>query len=186
LRFIQAVDPLKSHTRTAWTETGAPESVAAHSWRLALLAMVVAPHLPGIETEKLIRMCLVHDLGETFDGDISAPLQGPDDGKSGVERQTVSTLSAILGDEQGTRIMELWKEYEHGGSTEARVAKALDKIETIIQHNQGTNPEDFDYAFNLGYGKSIPISDALIRDLRALVDADTAERADAKIDPRES
>ena len=62
--------------------------------------------------------------------------------------------------------LSLWDEHEDGNSLEARAAKALDKLETILQHNQGRNPEDFDYEFNLEYGKAhtnrVPIA-AMIR-----------------------
>ena len=50
---------------------------------------------------------------------------------------------------------------------------ALDKAETIIQHNQGANPADFDYAFNLTYGSGYFRDDDLLRDLRRLLDDET-------------
>ena len=55
---------------------------------------------------------------------------------------------------------------------EARAVKALDKLETIIQHNQGANPPDFDYAFNLHYGRSHTdaASEPVLAEIRALVD----------------
>ena len=76
-----------------------------------------------------------------------------------------------------SEFISLWDEYDNGTSPEARAAKALDKIETILQHNQGSNPEGFDYEFNLEYGKEqtnkVPLA-ALIRDL---LDAETKARA---------
>lgn len=51
--------------------------------------------------------------------------------------------------------------------------KALDKLETMLQHNQGANPEGFDYAFNLGYGRKHTSTTPLFSALRELVDADT-------------
>ena len=53
------------------------------------------------------------------------------------------------------------------------MVKALDKLETIIQHNQGKNPPGFDYAFNLGYGQQHMAADPLFAQLRALLDAQT-------------
>ena len=58
-------------------------------------------------------------------------------------------------------------------SNEAQAAKALDKIETLIQHNQGRNPKDFDYRFNLDYGKKYTDALPLTALIRALLDADT-------------
>jgi putative hydrolases of HD superfamily len=71
----------------------------------------------------------------------------------------------------------LWDEYEQARTPEARAAKALDKLETIIQHNQGANPPDFDYLFNLDYGRKYTRAEPLFAQLRELVDADTRRRA---------
>ena len=64
--------------------------------------------------------------------------------------------------------------YEECRTPEARWVKALDKAETILQHNQGANPEGFDYAFNLGYGAAWFGGDALLSELRRLLDEETA------------
>ncbi|MDJ0700023.1 MAG: HD domain-containing protein [Woeseiaceae bacterium] len=87
------------------------------------------------------------------------------------------TFADELPDEVKSEFVSLWDEYTDGRSPEARVAKALDKLETILQHNQGLNPEDFDYEFNLEYGRThtnrVPIA-ATIRDL---LDVETRARA---------
>lgn len=70
-------------------------------------------------------------------------------------------------------ILSLWDEYENASSKEALLAKAFDKIETILQHTQGDNPPDFDYGFNLNYGKKYTDYDDLTAKLRALIDKDT-------------
>jgi len=178
IRFLEAVEPMKSHTRSAWTAAGKPESVAAHSWRLCMLAIAVAPNLHGVDTARLLRMCLVHDLGEAIHGDVPAPEQSPDNDRYATEQATVTELAALLSGEAGEQMIDLWKDYSDGKSPEAVVAKALDKIETIAQHNQGANPDGFDYRFNLEYGRNIPLSSALIRELRERVDRKTAELAD--------
>ena len=74
-------------------------------------------------------------------------------------------------------IVELWDEYEAAASPEARVAKGLDKLETILQHTQGENPADFDYAFNLAYGLRYTSADPLLAELRTRLDAETARRS---------
>jgi len=63
-------------------------------------------------------------------------------------------------------------------SAEARLAKALDKLETIMQHNQGLNPENFDYRFNLGYGQQYTAGHPLIIAFRTALDRETQRRAD--------
>ena len=69
--------------------------------------------------------------------------------------------------------MDLWQEYEDGRTPESRLVKALDKAETIIQHNIGKNPPDFDYAFNLQYGKPYFTEDALLEEIRSALDEET-------------
>ena len=73
-------------------------------------------------------------------------------------------------------ILALWDDYESAGSREAVIAKGLDKLETILQHNQGANPPDFDYAFNLSYGRSRTDADPLLARIRAILDAETLDR----------
>jgi putative hydrolase of HD superfamily len=66
---------LKTVTRSAFTTTGEVESVAEHSWRLALMATLLAPQFPEVDGARLVRMCLIHDLGEAIGGDVPAPEQ---------------------------------------------------------------------------------------------------------------
>ena len=75
LRFIREVERLKSVERTAWTTSGRRESTAEHSWRLALLAAVLTGERPELDMQRVVLMCLIHDLGEAFDGDVPAIAQ---------------------------------------------------------------------------------------------------------------
>ena len=74
---------------------------------------------------------------------------------------------------QRSEILELWEEYEKAATPEAKLAKAFDKLETLLQHTQGKNPPDFDYAFNLDYGRKYTELNALTRQLRAWIDEET-------------
>ena len=86
-------------------------------------------------------------------------------------------LTPLLPAEAAARIRTLWEEYEACATPEARWVKALDKAETILQHNQGANPADFDYEYNLTSGAVWFRDDALLRRLRRLLDAETARHA---------
>src|SRR6185312_1938885 len=108
---------------------------------------------PGVDTAKLLKMCLIHDLGEAIGGDIPAPKQAQAVSKARQERADLLQLTAPLPETLRREIIELWDEYEGAASPEARLAKGLDKLETILQHTQGKNPADFDYTFNLAYGR---------------------------------
>ncbi|MBA3496673.1 MAG: HD domain-containing protein [Gemmatimonadales bacterium] len=178
LAFLRAAERLKTVTRSAWTSAGQAESVAEHTWRLCLMAMVLYGRADGLDPAKLVKMCLVHDLGEALGGDIPAPAQQAGAPKADRERADLVQLIAPLPPAVRGEILELWDEYEAAVSPEARVAKGLDKLETILQHTQGANPADFDYAFNLAYGRRYTAADPLMTALRARLDAETARRAE--------
>ena len=179
IEFIKQAEGLKSVVREAWTSTGRRESTAEHSWRLALLAGLFAPSFE-VDLAKTLMMCLVHDLGELYSGDISAVLKPNEAEKHAVEKQDILRVLSLLPEEQGDYLLALWQEYNDNTSAEAKLVKALDKAETIIQHNQGKNPADFDYRFNLLYGKTLFMDNPLLLKLRTLLDAETAENMDQK------
>ncbi len=92
------------------------------------------------------------------------------------ERAAVKRAAASLPEKAGLELCKLWEEYNACETPEARLVKALDKAETILQHNQGANPPEFDYAFNLEYGKKYFEYDPLLRNLRVLLDEQTREK----------
>lgn len=172
--FIKEAEGLKSTLRTAWTASGRRESTAEHSWRLALFAGILCWEFPELDRERVLMMCLVHDLGEIYSGDISAALKPDADEKFNQEKQDMERVIRFLGNkEAGREIAALWEEYSAGRTAEARFVKALDKAETIIQHNQGHNPPEFDYGFNLQYGLDYFKNDSRLCELRKIIDTDT-------------
>jgi putative hydrolase of HD superfamily len=174
LTFLRAAERLKTVMRSGWTSDGHQESVAEHTWRLCLMAMLLYDHTPGIDLARLLKMCLIHDLGEAIGGDVPAPAQKAGERKADQERSDLLQLIAPLPPALRQEIVELWDEYEAGGSPEAKVAKGLDKLETILQHNQGRNPANFDYAFNLDYGQRYTAADPIMSALRERLDEETA------------
>lgn len=177
LDFLRAAEALKNTHRSAWTSGGQPESVAEHTWRLCLMALVLRDGFPEVDFARLVQICIIHDLGEAIGGDIPAIHQVPGESKAAQERADLLQLLEPLPERLRERITALWDEYEAAASPEAKLAKALDKLETILQHNQGRNPPDFDYGFNLGYGARYTRGDPLIEAIRALLDEETAALA---------
>jgi putative hydrolase of HD superfamily len=177
LDFLRAAEALKHTTRIAWTSTGEQENVASHTWRLCLMALVFAPRFPGIDVGRLLRICIVHDLGEAISGDISAKLQINMPNKAEQERRDLLQLCEPLPAHTRDEIVALWDEYEQAASPEARIAKGLDKLETILQHNQGAMPDDFDFRFNIEYGAKYTTDDPILRTIRAVLDEETERRA---------
>ena len=177
LAFLRTAERLKSTPRSGWTTAGERESVAAHTWRLSLMAAVLSDRFPGIDLARLLKICLIHDLGEALHGDIPAPQQSAEAGKSAREREDLASVLEPLPDRLREEFGALWEEYEAARTPEARLAKGLDKLETILQHTQGLNPADFDYRFNLTYGQAYTGSHPVLADLRARLDEATEARA---------
>jgi putative hydrolase of HD superfamily len=136
LTFLRAAERLKTVTRSGWTSEGQQESVAEHTWRLCLMAMLLYSEAPGIDLARLLKMCLIHDLGEAIGGDVPAPAQKQGGGKAAQERTDLVQLTTSLPADLQREITGLWDEYEAASSPEARLAKGLDKLETILQHTQ--------------------------------------------------
>ncbi len=175
LAFFRAAEALKDTFRSARTSGGRQESTAEHSWRLCLMAVTLEDELPGIDLRRLLELLILHDLGEAVGGDIPAPQQGGD--KTADERQAFASLLAPLPEAVAARLMARWDEYNAVVTPEARLAKGLDRLETVLQHVQGANAPDFDYAFNLGYGRAHTDAHPLVAALRGPVDEETARLA---------
>lgn len=176
LEFLREAEKLKDVLRSAHTSSGRTESTAEHSWRLCLMAIVFADQLAGLDLLKVLKMCVIHDLGEAINGDIPAVSQAAFPDKGEQERNDLLLLTRALDEALRSEILALWDDYENAQSAEAKAVKALDKLETLLQHNQGLNPAGFDYGFNLGYGKKYTSADPVFATLRELIDQDTRQR----------
>lgn len=177
LAFLTRAERLKDTLRSGLTGDGARESVAAHSWSLCLLVLLLEDDLDGVDVLHLLRLCLVHDLGEAISGDVPAIHQDPAVDKSAQDRADLLTLSEGLPEDIAARLLALWEEYDAGETPEAVVARGLDKIETMVQHVAGAQEPDFDYLWNLGYGVDRTARMDLLRTLRRKVDVMTRAKA---------
>ena len=125
---------LKDTTRHCYTLGGRHESVAEHSWRITLMAYWISDEFPEANLEKLLKMCLIHDLGEAFTGDI------PSFEKTEVNEEREAELlfkwTKSLPEPFATEMMELYREMEERKTLEARIYKALDNMEALISHNE--------------------------------------------------
>ena len=174
--FLAGASALKDTLRSGFTPAGRPESTAEHSWRLGLLALVLAGDMEGIDLGRLLSLILVHDLGEAIGGDVPAIHQRPGDDREVRERADLVSLCAPLPGDVRARIVALWDEYAAAATPEAVMAKGLGKCETMLTHAEGANPPEFDHAWNLGYGTAATARTPLLSALRAVVDARTRAR----------
>lgn len=152
LRILSTAEKLKCTTRHCWTSTGRPESVAEHSWRISLMAMLLTPEFPDTDMNRVIRMCLIHDLGEAFTGDIPAFWKSGEDEKQ--EERLFDRWVDTLPSETRAEFRALLDEMAALQTPEARLYKALDKMEAVIQHDESDIATwlPLEYDLQLTYG----------------------------------
>ena len=133
LKAMAVAVRLKDTTRHCYTEKGRHESVAEHCWMAALMAFFLQDEFPEADMDKVIRMCLIHDLGEAFTGDIPTFEKTEENERTEEQllREWVAALPKVCRDE----MTALYDEMERRESLESRIYKAIDKLEAVIQHN---------------------------------------------------
>ena len=122
---------LKKIKRAGWVLRGISdaETVAEHTFRVALMALLLAPKL-GLDTGKCLKLALVHDLAEAVVGDITPHDLISSEEKYQKERAAMKELSRDSGEE---KLEKLWDEYSERLTPEAKFVHELDKLEMIFQ-----------------------------------------------------
>lgn len=182
LRILSQAARLKTTMRHCYTEEGRRESVADHSWRIALIAMLMTgiEEYQDFDMNKVIRMCLIHDLGESFTGDI--PTFEKDSADEKVEDDLFERWVDAFPEPQRAEWIGLLAEMKALETKEAKLYKALDKIEAIISHNESDISTwlPLEYDLQLTYGKENMRFSKYMMKLRAEVDAWTMEKIEAE------
>lgn len=176
LGFLQLAERLKSVPRHCYTAEGERESVAAHAWRVALLALLLEKEQPDIDMRRVIELALVHDLGEAVTGDIPSFLKTDQDER--VESGALSQIAALLPAPEGERLRALFREWEEGSTREARFCRALDKLEAVISHNESDIETwlPLEYTLNQTYGEREAEEFACLKALRTTMREDTRQK----------
>ncbi len=151
LAFLAEADRLKSILRATHSLKGARfENSGEHSWHIALYAMILAEHAPTeINLHRVIQMLLLHDLVEIDAGD--APIHGSFDvaAQEAKELAAAARLFALLPEEQGHALRRLWEEFEAAQSHDAVFAKALDRVQPLLQNLAAGGGSWLDYDVSL-------------------------------------
>ncbi len=169
LAVVHCIAGLKERTRHAWTKDGRQESVAEHSWRMALMAYFLRDRFPAADLMRVLLMCLLHDMGEVFTGDIPTFEKTEADRarEHALRDAWIDALPAPYRDE----VRGLFREMDAGETEEARLVRALDRMEAVLTHNEG-DPRTWlplEYDLQRTYGvREAAFSDTL-RELRAAV-----------------
>ena len=172
MKILSQAARLKTTTRHCYTGVDRKESVADHSWRIALMAMLMTgiDEFRGLDMDRVIRMCLIHDLGESFTGDI--PTFEKTEGDADVEDDLFRKWVESFPEPQRTEWQGLLTEMEAQETKEAKLYKALDKLEALISHNESDISTwlPLEYDLQLTYGRENMQFSEYLKELRASVD----------------
>lgn len=180
IEVLSVAERLKDAVRHSYTSGGRRESVAEHSWRITLMAYFVSDEFPEADLLKIMKMCLIHDLGEAFTGDI--PAFEKTDKDSEKEADVLGEWVKTLPEPFNKEMSELYQEMEKQQTLEARIYKALDKLEALIQHNESDIKTwiPLEYDLQMTYGNEQVKFSEYLTELRAKVREDSVQKIQKK------
>lgn len=178
LKIMHITEKLKDTTRHCYTTGGRHESVAEHSWRITLLAYFIKDEFPEADMDKVIKMCLIHDMGEIFTGDIPTFIKTSEDSKR--EEDLLSDWVRSLPEPYASEMADLYAEMDRLETTEARIYKALDNMEAVIQHNESdiSTWSDNEFELNLTYGNDKVEFSPFLKKFREAIRQETLQKID--------
>lgn len=163
IEFIREIDKLKYIFRkTKLINSDRPENDAEHSWHLAMMAIVLAGHAnEPIDLEKVMKMVLIHDIVEIDSGDVFVYDTTKSHDNFDEELKAARRIFGILPEEQAEEFINLWIEFEEMKTPESKFARALDRLEPLLQNasNNGGTWREFDVKYDQVMEKKQVIKD---------------------------
>lgn len=154
IKIINILEANKRNLRHCSLSDGRHESVAEHTWRLTMMAYFIKDEFPEADISKIMLMCTVHDMGEIFTGDI--PVFNKTQNHEEVEEGALDSFVDTLPEPYRSELTKLFDEMEALETLEAKIYKALDKLEAVIQHNESDISTwlELEYDLQLTYGEN--------------------------------
>ena len=176
LEALSVAERLKDATRHCYTQNGRHESVAEHSWMMTLMAFFIKDEFPEVDMDKVIKMCIIHDLGEAFTGDIPTFEKTQENEKT--EEKLLYAWVNTLPEDYSAEMIALYDEMAKRETMEAKVYKAIDGLEALIQHNISDLstwiPKE--YELNKTYADDKVAFSEYLKELREEIRKDTLEK----------
>lgn len=163
IAFIKEIDKVKYIQRkTKLFNSDRNENDAEHSWHLALMAIVLAEHSDEpIDVLKVVKMVLIHDIVEIDAGDTFIYDSQKNHSNTDEERLAANRIFGLLPEKQARELIAIWEEFEAGETKEARFAKAMDRLEPLLQNtsNDGGTWKEFGVNYEKVYEKKSVIKE---------------------------
>ena len=176
LDALSVAERLKDTTRHCYTAKGRHESVAEHSWMMTLMAFFIKDEFPEADMDKVIKMCIIHDLGEAFTGDI--PTFEKTEGNEQTEEKLLHNWVKTLPENVADEMLDLYEEMAKRETVEAKIFKAIDSLEALVQHNISDLstwiPKE--YELNKTYADDKVVFSEYLKALREEIRKDTLEK----------
>lgn len=157
IEFIKEIDKIKYiQRRTKLLNSDRPENDAEHSWHLAMMAMVLSEYSDvKIDLSKVIKMVLIHDIVEIDAGDTFLYDQNRSHDNTEEEVTAAKRIFGLLPEKQGAEYIAIWTEFENGMTPEAKFAKAIDRLEPLLQNtsNDGGTWKEFGVKYQTVHDK---------------------------------
>ncbi|MCF2517580.1 HD family hydrolase [Dyadobacter sp. CY351] len=157
IEFIKEVDKLKYILRkTKLFNSDRNENDAEHSWHLSLMAIILAGHANSdIDLLRVVKMLLIHDIVEIDAGDTFIYDAQKNHTNTDEERLAANRIFGLLPEEQATELIAIWEEFEEGQTHEAKFARAMDRLEPLLQNtsNNGGTWAEFGVSYEKVYAK---------------------------------
>lgn len=157
ISFIKEIDKLKYIQRkTKLFESDRPENDAEHSWHLAMMTLVLAEHSDKpIDVLKVLKMVLIHDIVEIDAGDTFIYDAQKNHTNTDEELMAAQRIFGLLPPEQAEEFIAIWTEFEEGVTDEAKFARAMDRLEPLLQNasNNGGTWREFNVPYQKVYDK---------------------------------
>ena len=178
LDAIGVAERLKDTTRHCYTRNGRHESVAEHSWMMTMMAYFMKDEFPDVDMDKVIKMCIIHDLGEAFTGDVPTFLKT--EANEQTEEALLNRWLDTLPENYASEMRGLYEEMSKRETTEAKINKAIDGLEALIQHNISDLSTWIprEYELNKTYADDKVAFSDYLKELREEVRKDTLKKID--------
>lgn len=152
IEFIKEIDKLKYVLRrTCLLHSNRRENDAEHSWHLAMMAIILAEYAnEPVNLLKVLKMVLMHDIVEIDSGDVFIYDTTQNHTNTEEELKAARRIFGMLPQAQAEALIEIWEEFEAGQTAEAKFARALDRLEPLLQNtsNDGGTWKEFDVRYD--------------------------------------